>query len=95
MADHDDEMLGRELTGGGYDVPDEGAAAEGVQNLRGRRFHAGALTRCEDDDGCRAVGAHGCALRLRGWTPAGYREVSGRKGRRVPSRTVRTRKNGI
>ncbi|GAA0339198.1 hypothetical protein GCM10010319_13950 [Streptomyces blastmyceticus] len=65
MADDHHEVLGVQLAGGGDDVPDEGAAADGMEDLGGRRLHAGALTRCEDDDGCRAVGAHGCALRLR------------------------------
>lgn len=79
MADDHDEMLGIQLSGGGDDMSDEGAATEGVQDLRGRRLHAGALTRCENDDGCRAVGAHGDALRLLGyfgwWSPEGYRCV--------------------
>ncbi|GGX77279.1 hypothetical protein GCM10010324_23470 [Streptomyces hiroshimensis] len=65
MPDDHDEVLGVQLAGGGDDVADEGTSADGVQDLGGRRLHAGALTRCENDDGCRAVGAHGCALRLR------------------------------
>lgn len=35
-----------------------------MQDLGSLRLHAGALTRCEDDDGGRAIGAHGYALRL-------------------------------
>ncbi|GAA2950940.1 hypothetical protein GCM10010518_42120 [Kitasatospora cinereorecta] len=64
MADDHHEVLGAELTGGGDDMSDERAPGDLVQDLGGLRLHAGALTRCEDDDGCRAVGAHGCALRL-------------------------------
>ncbi|GKQ33667.1 hypothetical protein ALMP_02180 [Streptomyces sp. A012304] len=64
MPDHDDQVLRVQLTGGGQDVTHEAAAADLVQNLRCGRLHTGALTRCENDDGCRANGAHGVALRL-------------------------------
>ncbi|GAA0668420.1 hypothetical protein GCM10009535_55380 [Streptomyces thermocarboxydovorans] len=56
---HDDEMLRLELTGGGEDVTHERTAADLVQDLGCGRLHTGALTRCENDDGCRAIGAHG------------------------------------
>ncbi|MFD5103450.1 hypothetical protein, partial [Streptomyces albidochromogenes] len=65
MAHDHDEVLGVQLSGGRDDVPDERTPADLVQDLRGGRLHAGALTRCEDDDGGRAIGAHGDALRLR------------------------------
>lgn len=65
VADDHDEVLGRQLAGGRDDMSDERAPGDLVQNLGGLRLHAGALTRCEDDDGCRAFGAHGLALRLR------------------------------
>jgi hypothetical protein len=51
---------------GGEHMPDKGAAADVVQNLGCGRLHTGALTRCENNDGGRAVGAHGDALRLQG-----------------------------
>lgn len=80
VADHDDQVLGVQLARGGEHMADEGAATDVVQDLGCGRLHTGALTRCENDDGCRAIGAHGYALRLRMagvWTSAGYRGVSG------------------
>ncbi|GAA4787616.1 hypothetical protein GCM10023329_43360 [Streptomyces sanyensis] len=65
MADDHDELLGLQLAGGRDDMADERPPGDFVQDLGGLRLHAGALTRCENDDGCRAVGAHGSALRLR------------------------------
>ncbi|GAA5211521.1 hypothetical protein GCM10023323_43470 [Streptomyces thinghirensis] len=59
MPDDGDQVLGHQLTGGGEHVSDEGPAAQLVQDLGGGRLHTGALTRCENDDGCRANGAHG------------------------------------
>ncbi|GAA3099008.1 hypothetical protein GCM10020254_50640 [Streptomyces goshikiensis] len=64
VADDDHEVRGVELARGGHDVSDERPPADLVQDLGSGRLHAGAFTRCEYDDGCRAVGAHGCALRL-------------------------------
>ena len=46
-------------------VAEQRAAADRVQDLGGGRLHPGALTRGEDDDGSRAVGAHGEAPRRR------------------------------
>ncbi|GAA1178367.1 hypothetical protein GCM10009654_39570 [Streptomyces hebeiensis] len=65
MPDDHDEPLRIELPGGGHDMADERTPADLVQDLGGLRLHAGSFTRCEDDYGCRAVGAHGNALRLR------------------------------
>ncbi len=91
VPDDHDEVLGVQLTGGGDDVTDERAPADLVENLGSRRLHAGAFTRCEYDDGCRAVGAHGDALRLRGWTREGYRGAGAPERTRVPTVKVRTR----
>lgn len=59
VADDHDEVLRVQLAGGGDDMSDERAPGDLVQDLGGLRLHTGALTRCEDDDGCRAYGAHG------------------------------------
>ena len=49
---------GSSCLGGGHGVVDQGAAADGVQDLRDRRLHPGALAGGEDDHGGRSVGAH-------------------------------------
>ena len=78
VAHDHDEVLGVQLAGGGEHMPDEGAAADLVQDLGCGRLHTGALTRCENDDGCRANGAHGMPFGCGGGgvTSAGYRGVS-------------------
>ncbi|GAA2310358.1 hypothetical protein GCM10010234_63170 [Streptomyces hawaiiensis] len=95
VADHDDQMLGLQFACGGEDMTHETATAELVQDLGCGRLHTGALTRCENDDGCRAVGAHGMPFGC-GWggvTSAGYRGVLWGAWVRVPtgSLSVRTR----
>ena len=50
----DHEVLGVEPARGCHRVTQQAAAAEGVQHLRGRRPHAGALASGEDDDRGRA-----------------------------------------
>jgi hypothetical protein len=79
VTHHDDQVLGLQRARGREHMAHQGAAAQFVQDLGCGRLHTGALTRCENDDGCRAIGAHGDALRLHGvgWTSAGYRGVSG------------------
>ena len=92
VADDDDEVLGVELTGGGDDMSDERAPGDLVQDLGCLRLHAGALTRCEDDDGGRAVGAHGmCPSASGGGTSAGYRGRICRKRARAPTGEVGAR----
>ena len=94
--DDDDQVLGRPARGRRRRTcPTRERPQMLVQDLGGRRLHTGALTRCEDDDGCRAVGAHGCALRLRWWgvdirrIPGGFRAEM----RAGPDRAVRTRES--
>ncbi|GGP47488.1 hypothetical protein GCM10010247_19840 [Streptomyces calvus] len=59
MTHDDDQVVRLEFTGGGEHMAHQGTATDVVQDLRCGRLHTGALTRCENDDGCRAVGAHG------------------------------------
>ncbi|GAA4992445.1 hypothetical protein GCM10023257_36520 [Streptomyces hyderabadensis] len=66
MPDDGDQVLGVQLAGGGEHVPDQRPAAQLVQDLGCGRLHTGALTRCENDDGCRANGAHGMPFGFEG-----------------------------
>ena len=96
VADHDDEVLGAERPGRGEDVPEQGAAADRVQDLRGGRAHPGALACGEDDHGGHRSGCGSAVTRLLGRT----RRALGRLVRRSacrgypPGRAPRWRRSG-
>ena len=56
VPDDDEDARGSKTLRGGEHVPDQRAAADAMQHLRQRRFHARALPCGEDDHGERRVG---------------------------------------
>ncbi|GAA0699267.1 hypothetical protein GCM10009536_35050 [Streptomyces thermocarboxydus] len=74
----DDEMRRVQLTGGGEHMTHQGTTTDLVQDLGCGRLHTGALTRCENDDGCRAIGAHGMPFGCVGGGGMDIRRIPGR-----------------
>ena len=62
VAGHDDDALRVKLARCHQRVPEHAATAQGMQHLRGPRFHSGALACGKDDDSDRARFAHAASL---------------------------------